>query len=558
MKYDIDKEFLLKGLSSGFELVDSDKQYLVVEVEVNNHLSSVVTYKNSVENQIHDELKEGNYIRTSKKPIVVSALSAIPKSNGKEIRLIHDFSKPDNLGVNNYATKDPFFFQSIQDVLEMIKPGWFLAKVDLKSAYRSVGIHPSNFKFTGLKWTFEGDVHPTYMFDGRLPFGARKSPSIFSRLTQAVCRIMARKGYQSIVCYLDDFLITGPNFQECLAAYNSLLALLRSLGFKINWQKVIDPCQKLVFLGIEIDTVMGTISLEQKRVNELQDILCAFLKKKRATRKQLERLAGKLSWASCVLPWSRLHIRRTFDLMMQLKHSKHKCRISSILPDIQWWLAYIHTGNHTKLIWDERPTIPVFCDASLHAGGAFSLGAWIFTHWNSDQSHLESAHINIKELAMVLEAAKSWCKWWSGHRIAIFTDNTVTAAIINKGTSPCSESIGILQELSYLCLKYNFSITATHIPGKENCIADAISRLFTPGYIQKLLSLLANWWMPHPLPCAFWLPCHMSNAAINFLSPQIREWQTLYANLTQKWLHGYHSVTQHPLRQPMLHIDKPT
>ena len=70
LKYDIDKEFLLKGLSSGFELVDSDKQYLVVEVEVNNHLSSVVTYKNSVENQILDELKEGNYIRTSKKPIV--------------------------------------------------------------------------------------------------------------------------------------------------------------------------------------------------------------------------------------------------------------------------------------------------------------------------------------------------------------------------------------------------------------------------------------------------------------------------------------------------------
>ena len=86
----------------------------------------------------------------------------------------------------------------------------------------------------------------------------------------------------------------------------------------------------------------------------------------------------------------------------------------------------------------------MFCDASPHAGGAFSLGAWIFTHWNSDQSHLESAHMNIKELAMVMEAAKSWCKWWSGHRIAIFTDNTVTAAIINKGTSPCSESIGIL------------------------------------------------------------------------------------------------------------------
>ena len=34
----------------------------------------------------------------------------------------------------------------------------------------------------------------------------------------------------------------------------SLIALLRYLSFRINWNKVVDPAQCITFLGIEIDT----------------------------------------------------------------------------------------------------------------------------------------------------------------------------------------------------------------------------------------------------------------------------------------------------------------
>ena len=47
-----------------------------------------------------------------------------------------------------------------------------MGKVDLKSAYRSVPIHPSNYAGTGLKRKFKGNkMKFTYFVDTKLPFG---------------------------------------------------------------------------------------------------------------------------------------------------------------------------------------------------------------------------------------------------------------------------------------------------------------------------------------------------------------------------------------------------
>ena len=89
--------------------------------------------------------------------------------------------------------------------------------------------HSSNFKATGLKWRFQGDKHFTYLIDARLPFGARKSTGIFNSITQAVREMMQRRGYDTIICYLDDFLIVAEiyMYSECIQASNELLCLLR-------------------------------------------------------------------------------------------------------------------------------------------------------------------------------------------------------------------------------------------------------------------------------------------------------------------------------------------
>ena len=115
----------------------------------------------------------------------------------------------------------------MSDALSTLSPGDFMAKVDLQAAYRSVGINKEQFTLTGLKWQFEGDNSPTYLVDTKLPFGSRKSPPIFNRISQAVQRMMLRRNHKCVVM-LDDFLVSACTFSKCLDAYNTLITLLRS------------------------------------------------------------------------------------------------------------------------------------------------------------------------------------------------------------------------------------------------------------------------------------------------------------------------------------------
>ena len=126
---------------------------------------------------------------------------------------------------------------------------------------------------------------------------------------------MDRSRFSSVVVYLDDFLIAGPTRRICMEAFNFLLNLLHKLGFQINWAKVVDPCQKIIFLGYKISTILGTLSMDVQKVESFHVLLVEFLKRKWATRKQLERLARKLMWAATIILWGRLHTSSTFDLI---------------------------------------------------------------------------------------------------------------------------------------------------------------------------------------------------------------------------------------------------
>ena len=95
-------------------------------------------------------------------------------TNLKETRgtgLTHDRSSPSGQCLNaNAAKEDDLLFQSVQDAVRHLRPGHYMAKVDIKSAYRSVRTLPTSWSMTGLHWTLSGDSSLTYMCDTRLLF----------------------------------------------------------------------------------------------------------------------------------------------------------------------------------------------------------------------------------------------------------------------------------------------------------------------------------------------------------------------------------------------------
>ncbi|CAC5409244.1 unnamed protein product [Mytilus coruscus] len=183
--------------------------------------------------------------------------------------------------------------KSVDDAAKLLTKNCFMSNVDLKSAYRSVGISRSSQQVTSLPWNFpDGQTH--IFIDKKLPFDSKLAPGIFHRLSQAIRRMMSRRGF-TIITYLDDFFICESTKQGCAQGLMVLIYLLCKLGFAISWSKVLDPCQKLVILGVEKDFTTFELRLPSTKLEQLRQDLADFQQRKHVSKKQLQSLAGKLN-----------------------------------------------------------------------------------------------------------------------------------------------------------------------------------------------------------------------------------------------------------------------
>ena len=162
----------------------------------------------------------------------------------------------------------------------------YVAKIGVKSAYRHVPIHPTNYNATGLARQFSGDIHLTYMYDSKLPFGASKSPDTFHRIRQAITRMMTRQGFYTVLVYLDDFLIIADRECECRRVYNELIRLLSELCFMIKRDKAEPPTQRLTFLGVDIDTATRQFLLPETKLCGLRELLSETISKRSINTKR--------------------------------------------------------------------------------------------------------------------------------------------------------------------------------------------------------------------------------------------------------------------------------
>lgn len=483
-------------------------------------------YHDLVESELKSQVSCGNYICTDVKPQVVSPLGAILKEGKNEVRLIHDGSRPVGDSMNNYSLPASVHYESIEDAYKLAHPNTYLCKIDLKSAYRSVAIHPIDYCLTGVQFRFDGNNVPTYLVDVRLPFGSSNGPMIFHRLSQAVKRMMYRRGYQNIVVYLDDFFCVAPSYSECCEVQHVLLSLLIKLGFQISWSKVVGPSQCVEFLGVVINTCDCSVSLSDDKLSKLHSKLSSFQLKKRATKRQLQSLAGSLNWACQAIRGGRFFLRRILDSIIKLKCASHKCKLSAdFQKDLSWWLNFLHTFNGTVYYRDVHKVV-LHTDACQEGAGMFTQGKWHYLNWKMDVPKAKNLHINYKEVLAIILAVKQWAGQLQNCDVSIITDSTVAKAIINKGRCKNSYVMNWLRHMFWIMVTNNIRVRAIHIPGCMNQIPDAVSRLHENGQVLRLQSLLKLWYHGK-LQMPFYDVCHssMSARAFQVIAPQISKWR---------------------------------
>lgn len=177
---------------------------------------------------------------------------------------------------------ESFSSENIDFALSLSTPRCFFAKIDLKSAYRGVPINPFHSQLRGFRWSLVFGVKEFFV-DNYLCFGLACAPAIFNKISCAIARHLRTLGFE-IVVYLDDFLIIASDPVVCRAGQQTLLKILQDLGFEINWKKVIQPAQKIDFLGYVLDSVAEEVLLPYEKMAHLSTMAASLSKKNKVSK----------------------------------------------------------------------------------------------------------------------------------------------------------------------------------------------------------------------------------------------------------------------------------
>ena len=87
--------------------------------------------------------------------------------------------------------------------------------------------------------------------------------------------------------------------------------------------KVEGPATTLTLLGLELDSIHQRIRLPKDKLTDLMAQLQAWSQRKKATKRQLLSLIGKLAFAAKAIPAGRLFLRRLIALSSTVTRLKH-------------------------------------------------------------------------------------------------------------------------------------------------------------------------------------------------------------------------------------------
>ena len=476
-------DYVISGLMNGFRL-GFDPSAVSLQSAVHNMPSA--SLQPSVINQyLRLELEKGRvagpFLISPIPNLHVSRFGVIPKKHqpGKW-RLILDLSSPLGHSVNDGILKEPFSVQymRVDDVISGIMSfgrGTLLAKFDVESAYRNIPVHPEDRYLLGMKW------QGSYFIDMALPFGLRSAPFIFSSVADLLEWILRHNyGLNFLLHYLDDFYTMGPpNSPACQNNLDTCLRLFRDWHIPLHPDKVEGPSTCLTVLGIELDSITLQARLPRDKFVRIVALLESWSVKRHCSRKELESLIGTLHHACKVIPQGRTFIRRMINLLSAFRRDDHPIRLNREFHlDLSWWREFFISWDGLSFLlsptWAPLPDFLVSSDAAGALGyGAISGHDWFVGKWSTAQQPLSIAY---KELFPVVVAAALWGHRWATKRVEFCSDNMAVVSVLRSGTSKDPNMMVLLRYLSLVAARNSFGFTASYTPGRDNSIADALSR----------------------------------------------------------------------------------
>ena len=185
----------------------------------------------------------------------VSPVQVVPKKGGTTViktennillpsrtvtgwRICIDYRK-----LNKATRKDHFPLPFLDQMLDRLAGYQYYCFLDGYSVYNQIAIAPEDQEKTTFTCPYG-----TFAFR-RMPFGLCNAPGTFQRCMMAIFSDMVEK---TIEIFMDDFLVMGNSFDNCLANLRDVLARCEETNLVLNWEKCHFMVQEGIVLGHRI------------------------------------------------------------------------------------------------------------------------------------------------------------------------------------------------------------------------------------------------------------------------------------------------------------------
>lgn len=447
-----------------------------------NH-KSAIDYAEQVQSFIDNEIRLGAMLGPFTNPpfkqwFQTSPLMSRPKKEGEKRRIIIDLSFPPGAGVNagieKHIYEGEYMAYTLPTVLDMGREvascgrGAFLWKCDLERAYRQLRIDPLAYPLLGIRHS------GSYYIDICPSFGCRVSGGAQQRVSEAVCHIMRQAGCH-VLAYVDDFGGAHRNKKGAQEAFQKFHDICAELGLSIAHDKSAAPSTYMEWLGFGFDTEEMVMIIPETKLREVIEETKGWSGKAKASRCELQRLAGRLAHISTCITHARKFMFRT---LLQLRTTPEgECRqvSSEMRKDLAWFQKCAQKLNAKRLIIHTRDTYTIECDACLKGGGGFSVDRYYDIAFPAGWA--KRLHISQIEAANVLLAVKTLLpSELIGVRLLLKTDNAAAATVLLTGRTHDEVMARCSRELAMIAINNELDLDVIHVPGTELVLADALSR----------------------------------------------------------------------------------
>ena len=373
--------------------------------------------------------------------------------------------------LNRYITCHRFRMVTLAQVRETLLPGAWFTSLDLANAYWHVPVHHRFRSFLAVQ---DGETVLRFRV---MPFGLNIAPRVFTKLTRTVASILADEGV-SLLMYLDDWLVQGTSQADAQASTVTTMTVCERLGFAFNVPKcMLTPSQSIVWLGMTWDSTSASLRLSDTNRQKLVGKLRRAVVAKNFTHRLWASLMGSLNFAAHVVPLGRLWCRRLWwegnrlfprsrpHLLQPVPHHLHRLLGRWLAPGLLF----------ASVPWRSRPPqMTVYTDASDSGWGYQAVGGFQGRGLWSSEDKLR--HINVRELMVPLLFLHQHVHLAHLH-VCFQMDNVAAVQCIKRmGSSRSLPLLRTSEELFALAASRHLTLSAVHLPGRDNVWADALSR----------------------------------------------------------------------------------